>query len=515
MVEMVEEEIIRGRSKIAGNSVSLAVSGAAGMVFTLVQLSILSRTLDGDLFGAYVVLRGLSLFLATIILVGLPQVIIRFLPSFQNRGEVAKALRLFIFSSIAVLSIGFLIFFSIDRLKSFLSEAQSAFLTDDILFWMAVSSVTIALKLILYGGFSGLREMRLQMIFEICYLAALTGLIVIFQGSLSITLLFKLISILNGAVYLAGAPVLIRYIRSVIGTARHKNLSGVVQPAFLSYMGYSLLLSFVALAFTDFDRFVMSSVLPFSAISIFHVASRINSLIKRFLGFPVVALQPEVTRIYEEGRWDQLPGKIALFTKITVIAAFFFSVLAALSGKEVILLLSGSQYAQAYPVMLILLVSIPIAAFIAPVLTAMRGLNHIKWVALCDFLWMAVYFGSFFIFVSKWGIMGMAMAQVLASIVQMSAAVALSKKEGFYGGLGRGTGKAVIAFLLLAPPWILLARNLGLYAVFISLAVSPLVLRTVLIRLKVFDPLEVATLREIVPQKAGQRLLTWLIDTEG
>lgn len=184
MVEMVEEEIIRGRSKIAGNSVSLAVSGAAGMVFTLVQLSILSRTLGGELFGAYAALRGFSLFLATIILIGLPQVIIRFLPSFQNRGEVARALRLFIYSSIVVLSIGLLIFFSLDRLKSILSDRQTAFLTDEILFWMAVSSVTIALKLILYGGFSGLREMRLQMIFEICYLAALTGLIVIFQQSL-------------------------------------------------------------------------------------------------------------------------------------------------------------------------------------------------------------------------------------------------------------------------------------------------------------------------------------------
>ncbi|MBN2184103.1 MAG: oligosaccharide flippase family protein [Candidatus Krumholzibacteriota bacterium] len=511
MVEMVEEEVIRGRSKIAGNSVSLAVSGAAGMIFTLVQLSILSRTLDGELFGAYVALRGLSLFLATIILIGLPQVIIRFLPSFQNRGEVSRALRLFIYSSVVVLCFGFLIFLSIDRLKGLLSDAQAAFLTDEVLFWMAVSSVAIALKLILYGGFSGLREMRLQMIFEICYLAALTGLIFIYKSSLSITVLFRMISILNGAVYLAGAPVLIRYISRLIGKVSRRETPGVVQPAFLSYTGYSLLLSFVALAFTDFDRFVMSSVLPFSAISIFHVASRISGLIKRFLGFPVVALQPEVTRIYEEGRWDQLPAKIALFTKITVIASFFFAVLAAISGEEVIHILSGSKYSQAYPVMLVLLVSIPIAAFIAPVLSAMRGLNHIKWAALCDFLWMAVYFGSFYFFATRWGIMGMAMAQVLASMAQMSAAVALSKREGFYGGLGHGTCRAVIAFLLIAPPWILLLRNLGLYAVLISIAVSPLVLRTVLVRLRVFDHLEVETLSKMVSRKTLQRLLLWLI----
>ncbi|MBN2072065.1 MAG: lipopolysaccharide biosynthesis protein [Candidatus Krumholzibacteriota bacterium] len=511
---MAHEEMRKGRSKIAGNSISLAVSGAGGMLFTLVQLSILSRTLEGDLFGAFVVLKGFSLFLATIILIGLPQVIIRFFPSYQNRGENGKALRLFVVSSIVVLVLGSSIYLSIGRLKALLPDAQSVFSTDEILYWMVISSITVALKLILYGGFNGLREMRTQMYFEISYLAVLTALIVFFQDSLSLTALFRMISLLNGIVYVAGAPVLLNMIGRMNASTGTGDAARVVQPVFLSYMGYSLVLSFVALAFTDFDRFVMSSVLPLSAISIFHVASRINSLIKRFLGFPVIALQPEVTRIYEEGRWEQLPEKITLFTKTTVIAAFFFSVLAALAGNDVILLLSGKKYEAAYPVMLVLLAGVPIAAFIAPVLTTMRGLNHIKWAALCDFLWMAVYFGSFFIFVTIWGVTGMAIAQVLASIVQMAAAVALSKKEGFYGGLGKNTVKAIIFILLLAIPLIMVTRYLGIYAVISAMVFSPLILRILLVKLRIFESAEIAVLKGMIPQRAGQRFMVWLIDPE-
>ncbi len=512
---MAEEEIIQGKSKIAGNSASLALSGAAGMVFTLVQLSILSRALDGEMFGAYVALRGFSLLLATVILVGLPQVIVRFLPSFQSRGEVSRAIRLFIYSSLVVLCLGLLVFLFIGRIGSLIPDASPVLVTDRILLWMAVSSLAIALKLILYGGFNGLREMRFQMAFEVCYLGALTGLIFSFRDSLSIAALFRMISFLNLAVYVAGAPVLIGYMNRVIGKAGPIDSPAVLQPGFLSYTGYSILLSFVALAFTDFDRFVMSSVLPFSAISVFHIASRICSLIKRFLGFPVVALQPEVTRIYEEGRWDQLSGKIALFTKVTVLASIFFSVLAAVSGREIILLLSGDRYAEAYPVMLVLLTGIPIAAFVAPALSAMKGLDHIRWVALCDFVWMAVYFGTFFLFVGKWGIIGMAMAQVLASVVQMSVAVAVSRKEGFYGGLGHGTCRAIAALLLIAGPWVMLSRSLGLYAVAISIAVSPLILRAVIAGLKVFDPQEVDTLKAMIRHKYVNRILAWMLSPGG
>ena len=79
------------RSKIAENTIFLTVSGAASVLFTLAQLSILSRFLSVDDYGLFVTLRGFSLLLGAIILLGLPQVLVRFFPTFEARSEARKA----------------------------------------------------------------------------------------------------------------------------------------------------------------------------------------------------------------------------------------------------------------------------------------------------------------------------------------------------------------------------------------------------------------------------------------
>ncbi len=41
------------------------------------------------------------------------------------------------------------------------------------------------------------------------------------------------------------------------------------------------------------------------------------------------------------------------------------TILVAIAGREMILTISGDKYIEAYPVMLVLLIGVPIAAFIA------------------------------------------------------------------------------------------------------------------------------------------------------
>ena len=84
-MEVAEKMTGENRSRLAGNAISLTIAGAVGMLFTLIQLSILSRYLDGDSFGLFVALRGFSLLFSTLILAGLPQAIIRFFPSYQKK----------------------------------------------------------------------------------------------------------------------------------------------------------------------------------------------------------------------------------------------------------------------------------------------------------------------------------------------------------------------------------------------------------------------------------------------
>lgn len=511
MVAMGEKAIKRGNSRLVENTIALALAGLFSLVFTLIQLGTLSRFLNESVFGAFIALRGFHLLLATILLVGLPQVLVRFLPSYKERGDSRKALLLFTGSAVIVIALGVL-FYTLSGvwsgwmpggLKNHLGEGE-------VIMWIALSSISLALKLLLYGGFNGLRLMRLQTVLELVYLGLFTLYILLLRNTLGIMPLFKAIFWLNLFVCAVGYPVYFVISGRMI-EERTRRPAETVIPSLGSYWGFCLLLSLVALAFTDLDRFLMSSMLPVAAISLFHVASRVNFLIKRFLGFPIIALQPEITRVYEEGRWDELKDRIRLFTRVTFIASLLFASIAAITGRHVITVISGAGYSQAYRVLLVLLPTVPVAAFIAPLLVTMKGLHYIKWAFLCDLAWMVVYFGSFPLFVDLLGITGMAVAQLLGSAAQMSMAVKLSKREGFYGGLGVGVYKVLILLAVTVPVGILFTNFGGIWASGASILLFPFICRVTFGKLGLFDREEVSRIMDMIDIEAGRKIAGWFL----
>lgn len=510
---MVEEKVEKGRSRIAENTVALAVAGALQMIFTLVQLGVLSRYLGSERFGLYVALRGFSLLLTTIILVGLPQVLIRYIPSFQRRGRRGSAAAwFFIFSSVVIL-LGTVLLFTGPRWSGLMPDNLSV--PGDTLRWMILASIALGLKLVLYGGFSGLREMRTQMIFELAFQVVFTALVLLWRDRLDVTLLFMALFVFNTLAWSAGIPSYLVLLRRNIPAEKESSAGGIVLPSPAGYWGSALALSYAALAFSDVDRFVMSSLIPVAAISIYHVASRINQLIKRFLGFPVIALQPELTRIYEEGRWDDLSERIGLFTKASVTAALAIAAVAAATGGVMITLISGPDYPGAYRLLLVLLPTVPIAAFVAPLTAAMKGLHYMKWAVVCDLSWMVVYFAGLFVIVPYAGLIGTATAQLAASTVQCTSAVLLAKKEGLYPRTGGSAMlRAMGASLLFAGAGAAACAAWDLPAAAACILLAPFLLRLAVRRLSLFDPEESRTLVEMLQGRPGSGLIRWVLSME-
>jgi len=503
------------RSKIAENTASLAVNGFFSLAFTVVQLGVLSRRLGGDTFGLFVSLRGFSLLLGTVMLVGLPQVLIRFLPSYQSRGRRGAAALLFLCSFAAVLIVGILLYAG-SRFWIGLIPGQLRRLSADpeTMRWMIIAAIAVAAKMVLYGAFNGLREMKMQMILEFFYSLAFTAFIVARRSTLDVTVLFQAIGTLNGLTFLAGAPLFFRLLFRLIPASSRAESGGIALPALMPYWFGSLVLGFVALAFTDVDRFVMSIALPVSAISLFHVASRINFILKRFLAIPILAAQPEITRVYEEGRADILTGKIRLFTKVTLVSSLFLIGLFTVIGRDLIRLLSGEEFLDAYVVLVLLMPTVPAAAVSAPLLATMRSLNHMRWAVLCDCLWMVFYFGSFFFLVRLMGVKGMAVSQIAASIAQMLVAVRLAKEGGFYGGIGTRIGRMLAVLLVAAPLGLLATRLGGLYASIPIAALSPFAGRFLVRKLEIIEPSERREILDMIPAGSMRRAAGWLMPSE-
>lgn len=503
------------RSRIAENTIFLTVSGAASAAITLVQLAVLSRYLSGDSFGLFVTLRGFSLLLGTAILVGLPQVLVRFLPTHEARNEAGRSIGMFFLSAAVVTLLGCALCASSGLWERLLPSGVSTLIgSHRLIIWLALSSVTLALKMLLYGGFSGLREMRMQMLIEVTSLAIFTAFMIVERVRLDVEMLFAAMFVINLAAFVAGIPVFVRQARRHAG-AGSTGGTGVVTPNFFSYWTGAVCLSVVALAFTDFDRFVMSSVLPMAAISLFHVASRVDALLKRFLGLPILAAQPEITRVYEEGRWTDIAGRIGLFTKGMVAAALFSTALFAVIGRDAIVVLSGHAYADSYRILLILLPTVPLAAISAPLMATMRSLHYMKWAVLCDFLWMAVYFGSFFLLVSTLGVEGMAIAQVLASLVQVSAAVLLARREGFFGGIGgAGVGRLAAVLVVLAAAGMAITLRFHLPASIAAVLLAPPAAKLIIGRLRLFNADEKTQVLDLVKFRTGRKVAAWMLSTE-
>ena len=137
-----------------------------------------------------------------------------------------------------------------------------------------------------------------------------------------------------------------------------------------------------------------------------------------------------------------------------------------------------------------------------------------KWAIACDLLWMVVYFGFFFIIVRIMGVASMAMAQLFAALAQMSLAVRLAKREGFFGGIGKRLGRVVFALLVLAPLGIVATKMGGLFASAILIVFSPFIGRYLIRRLDVFEYGEMKEILEMIPFAYGRRVVGWLLPLE-
>jgi hypothetical protein len=124
---------------------------------------------------------------------------------------------------------------------------------------------------------------------------------------------------------------------------------------------------------------------------------------------------------------------------------------------------------------------------------------------------MAGYFGTFFFFVSAMGVEGMAVSQVLASIVQMAAAILLARRGGFFGGIGARLGRLFIAIAVVASIGMFATSRVHFYASLVFVAAAPFTARFIIARLGVFEPSEKEQIIDLVRVKAGRRIAAWML----
>ena len=108
----------------------------------------------------------------------------------------------------------------------------------------------------------------------------------------------------------------------------------------------------------------------------------------------------------------------------------------------------------------------------------------------------------------------MAVAQILASAVQLAAAIALARREGFFGGIGSRLGRVFAALAVVTTVGMLVTRRTEWYASAIAVMLAPFAAKLLIRRLGVFEPEETGRILELVTVPAGRRVAAWILSAE-
>jgi O-antigen/teichoic acid export membrane protein len=412
------------RSRFVGNTAVLVVSTVLATALTLAQMKILAAALTLSVFGLFASLRGLSLLIAMLAANGFPQVLTRFLPVYAARGQRTAATRTVASAlALAVVLCGFLVAGAVAARGVFFGSVPPTELDANLLLWFAVTTFAVTIKLVLYGGFNGLRRFGSQTLFETGALALQVGWMALEADALTLSRLFEIVGVTSLVTALAALPWFADRLR------RDVPAPGAGAQAASSYRGYWLGaagLSVVALAFTDADRWVLSNVLALEALSLFHVASRIARLANRFIAIPVLAFQPEVTRVHSEGRPEVVELSTQAFFKASVMVSVFAAVAIGVYAEELIALAANDAYAGARTTLWFLAASIPLSAMTAPLTAVMKALDGVRAALYCDLAWACVYLILLLALAGPLGVVGAGVAQLVACAVQLALAVRLA-----------------------------------------------------------------------------------------
>jgi O-antigen/teichoic acid export membrane protein len=463
--------ISRTPSRFLGNTVALVASTVLSTALTFAQMKILAGNLALTTFGLFASLRGLSLLVSMLAANGFPQLLVRFLPEHAAHHTRARAVRLSAISlvgtiALCLLQIGVLAAFS----NRFFDQVPASESRQALLFWFSITTLGVALKLVVYGGFNGLRRFGSQTILEVASLAVQVGWMAIDAHSLTMVRLFEITGVASLGTALVALPWYARTLtRETAGDAPTTAPTSIVH-----YWWGAVGLSIVALAFTDVDRWILSNVLALEALSLFHVASRIARLANRFIAMPVLAFQPEATRVHAEGRRDVLDVAARTFFKASLLMAAFACVTIIVYGDTLIRLVSNDSFLGARTTLWLLAATIPLSAMTAPLTAIMKSLDGVRAALSCDLVWAGIYIGSMLVLAGRFGVVGAGIAQLAACTVQLVVAMRLATLRPRVADVFWALAKSLVCALVACVP-AAVARRAGLpEAVVVALALPAL-----------------------------------------
>ncbi|HET6348471.1 MAG TPA: lipopolysaccharide biosynthesis protein [Candidatus Krumholzibacteria bacterium] len=381
------------------------VSLGATFLLNLLQLKILTACLPKDAVGSYFAASGVSLFVGTMYLFGFPMVFARFIPRYEQShrkdripGLLGLSLSSFVAFALPTLAVLFAIRsrYSDGAVTSVLPIAFAAHM--GLLMMSIVSSYYV-----------GLRRMHVAAILNVIPIAGHVAGLYLIREHLSVVNAFNVLAV-SSTLPLVIALVLARPrfagVRQIVGEIR-------------GYWRYAVLVTALSPFILYVDRVIIAGTLPLDVLGLYMVSRRLENGVNKVLTVPLFAMAPEFSARSEPRDNEHNQGMFRRFLRVYWLLAGVLCVVVAWLGPRLIPLVSTRDYLSAYPILVLLLLATVIGAVSAPYTLLARSLGRMDLYFFSDVVWLATYAIANASLISRFGVRGVALSAVLASIATL------------------------------------------------------------------------------------------------
>lgn len=397
--------------KVIRNTFFLYLSFFLSSILGLLQLKILSLYIPPQELGKFFTLSAFGQLVSGIFVIGIPYVLIRYLPKFHSIGDKNKLASLFFFTS----SCYFIITLVVYILFAAFGYKLGALIYKDATIGAYFSFSYIVFSMVTYftlifTAFNGFRKMHYSAGLNLLYLLVLTIMIIVMRDYLSPKLLLEIYLFSALTAIIIGLALLFREFKCVPLFTPLSSLKEI-----FPYWRYAIFLGLLVPIACYLDKLIIGYFLGMQFVAMFAIADKINSYARRLLDIPLEAVSPEISYFWERGEKGLLGQKLELLIKLLFVLSVIFVIIILAGGKLILRTLATQAYFDAFSVLCFFGISIVLSALYSPVVTAMRATGKIVFHVVSAVIWICVYLVFILIFIQKFKIAGVGAAYLMAT----------------------------------------------------------------------------------------------------
>jgi O-antigen/teichoic acid export membrane protein len=481
--------------KFAKDVLIIGVTNVLVTLSAIILLPLITKTLGAYDYGIWAQVQVTISLVLGFVGLGLPYAMTRFLPAKTNKEEIQEefySVLLVVFLATAVVSVILIAF------ARFVAEAFFAGATDVV----GITGLIIlvwSLDSVFLSVFRTFRQMKRYALFTIASTYAQIGLIayLVLNGHGILGMVLAVLAI-EGVILL----VLCFLIKSQIGIRRPR-FSTIRE--YLSFGLPTIPGSISAWVVASSDRYVIGYFLGVTSVGVYSAGYGLGSVIMMPAGILGFVLPPTLSKLYDEGRMDEVKTHLSYSLKYTLATTIPFVFGSAILAEPVLRLFSTAQIASdGYFI-------VPLVALGILFYSTYAIIGHILVVAkktkIMGLIWIiaaVVNLGLNIVVVPHLGILGAALTTLVAYILALGVGTYYSFREFRFRIDWRFIAKSVIASMTMSSViWVMHPQSN--IATIVAVIVGAAVYGLAIFLLKGFRREEIGFFRTLLGRRAGAR----------